>query len=88
MEYLIGYDITDKSRLLRVHRMMCGYALPLQLSVFLFTGTRERLEACLNQLRRMIDEKSDDVRCYRLIAGAERYEIGRKGFSDGQFVLD
>ena len=88
MEYLIGYDIADKRRLLRVHKEMIRHALPLQLSVFLFQGTREQLDRCLQALRTLIDEKQDDVRCYRLIAGMERYELGRRGFTDGQFVLD
>ena len=87
-EYLIGYDIANPKRLMKIHKVMCGYALPLQLSVFLFEGTEPRLRACLEVLQSMICVQDDDIRCYRLTQGYRRYVLGQKAFTDGQFVLD
>ena len=34
--YVISYDIGNPNRLLRVHRFLKGFALPIQYSVFYF----------------------------------------------------
>ena len=35
LAFVIGYDISDPRRLLRVHREMCKHATPLEYSIFL-----------------------------------------------------
>jgi CRISPR-associated protein Cas2 len=69
--YLVAYDIRTPRRLRRVHRALSKVGYALQYSVFavdLDDRGRERLVA---RLRRLIDEKADDVRFY-LVPGEPR----------------
>src|SRR5436853_64939 len=62
--YLVAYDIRAPRRLQRVHKALSKVGYALQYSVFavdLADWERLRLVA---RLRRLIDEKEDDVRFY------------------------
>ena len=82
-EYIICYDITEPRRLGRIHRALKQYALPLQYSVFLFQGTAQQLETCLQRLAQLMDPHSDDIRAYPLPASGLRLSIGRKPLPNG-----
>ena len=75
-EYLICYDISCPRRLSRIHRCLRRHAIALQYSVFLFEGTAERLERCLDELRALMDEREDDIRAYPLPRRGLRLRIG------------
>ena len=64
--YLICYDIADPRRLRRLHRFLRARAVPIQYSVFLFHGDRRAADALMDEAARLIDDKRDDLRCYRL----------------------
>lgn len=64
--YIIGYDISDPTRLRRVHKTMRDFGKPLQFSVFacmLASVERSILEA---QLLKIIDTNADQVMFVRL----------------------
>jgi CRISPR/Cas system-associated endoribonuclease Cas2 len=63
---VIGYDISDPRRLLRVHREMCKHATPLEYSIFLLVGSEADKERCLEEIAELIEPRDDDVRCYAL----------------------
>ena len=46
-DYIICYDITNRRRLGRVHSLLKKHAVPLQYSLFLFTGTDAQATAIL-----------------------------------------
>lgn len=81
--FLLGYDITDKSRLSRVHRYVVANAVPLQYSLFIFIGTASELDDFLSGLSRIIDKNKDDVRCYPINSAAEITCYGRPVMPDG-----
>lgn len=74
--WLIGYDITEPKRLQRVHRAMVNYATPIEYSIFLFLGTEHDLQCCLEEVAGLMDERSDDVRCYTLPARGLQERLG------------
>lgn len=76
-DFLICYDISNPKRLGRVHRCIKKWALPIQYSVFLFTGSQRQLDRCLEQLLSIIDEKADDLRCYPLPHQGRRQRLGK-----------
>lgn len=82
-EYLICYDITCPRRLGRIHRYLKRCACPVQYSVFLFTGTAGQLERCLEELQRLMDTRSDDIRAYPLPERGLRLSLGRGTLPDG-----
>lgn len=82
-EYLICYDIAHPKRLSRIFRYLKKRAMPLQYSVFLFSGDERRLERILDALAAMIDERSDDLRCYPLPARGVRWRLGRAVLPEG-----
>lgn len=64
--WVISYDIANDRRRYRVRRLLEGYGRRVQYSVFeceLTTSRRDRLE---RELRRVINDKEDNIRFYPL----------------------
>lgn len=80
---IICYDITCPRRLARIHRYLKKHAWPLQYSVFVFTGTPTQLDRCWEQLGRLIDPRSDDVRAYPLPQRGLRWSLGAAPLPEG-----
>lgn len=81
--WVIGYDITDPRRLQRVHRAMQGYATPLEYSIFLLSGTEANKDKCMADVSRLIDIRTDDLRCYPLPVRGHQERIGRATLPEG-----
>ena len=75
--WIIGYDITNPKRLQRIYRAMLRHATPIEYSVFLLTGTDHDRQSCIDQIKVMIDENSDDLRCYPLPTNALQLRLGK-----------
>ncbi|AVO49261.1 CRISPR-associated endonuclease Cas2 [Melaminivora suipulveris] len=82
-DYIICYDITCPRRLGRIHRYLKRHACAVQYSVFLFTGSPEQLERCLEYLQRLMDPRSDDIRAYPLPERGLRLCLGNATLPDG-----
>jgi CRISPR-associated protein Cas2 len=80
---LICYDIADPKRLGRVFRYLKKRAMPLQYSVFLFSGDDRQLERCLAGAAALIDEKHDDLRAYPLPARGFKARLGKAALPEG-----
>lgn len=74
--WLIGYDIREPRRLSRVHRFLARRALALQYSVFAWHGRSEKAGDVFDDLRSLIDERVDDVRCYHLPSRCKAWVFG------------
>lgn len=83
MQYLVGYDITDPKRLIKVHKQMTKYGTPLQYSIFLLEGTGKFLQECLHEVLEIMDKKKDDLRVYPLPSGAKQWHIGKAVLPEG-----
>jgi len=86
-DLLVCYDIREPRRLVRIHRCMRRWGMPLQYSVFycrLKKHERQRLE---NELRDLMDERVDDIRIYGLKSYAQIQFMGKKPLPDGLMVL-
>lgn len=65
MRYLVSYDITDKRRLSRIHKILVSWGLPLQQSVFIVDqGTQ--IDLLIQKLEKVMDLREDDIRLYPL----------------------
>ena len=64
--WLVAYDIADKRRLGRVHRLIKKHGVPLQYSVFMVPATHAEMDALLAHMATLIDARADDVRAYGL----------------------
>lgn len=84
-DYLIGYDVRKRSRLQKIHRKMMGYAVPVQYSIFLFSGTDNELKECIATVKPILDLKVDDLRCYRLPTQGFRGRLGTAVLPEGIF---
>ncbi len=78
MELLVAYDVaTDTSagrrRLRRVAQLCVGHGQRVQKSLFECSLTEAQLEELLYRLLKVIDEKFDSLRIYRLREPRERY---------------
>lgn len=82
-ETLICYDIADPKRLGRLFRYLKKCAMPLQYSVFLFTGDDRQLARCLEKAVRLIDEKQDDLRAYPLPKRGFKARLGKAALPEG-----
>lgn len=82
-ETLICYDISDPKRLGRLFRFLKKCAMPLQYSVFLFTGDDRQLDRLLAQAAQLIDPKTDDLRAYPLPKRGFRARLGTPALPEG-----
>lgn len=74
--WLIAYDVAHPQRLQRLYRLLSGYALPMQNSVFLFIGNEQDLSLCLQKVGNIIHPKYDDVKVYCLPSLGLLYSAG------------
>lgn len=81
--YIICYDIANPRRLGRIHRALKRRALPVQYSVFLFSGTDVQLQRCLDELQALMDERYDDIRAYPLPQRGLRLVLGASLLPEG-----
>ena len=86
--WVVCYDIADRKRLLRVHRITKKHGLPLQYSVFMVEASVPQLLQLLTQLRSVIVPAVDDVRAYLWTVDAEVHVLGRGILPDGLLLPD
>ena len=84
--WLLAHDISDPRRLQNVWRLMRKEGLPLQYSLYLLHGDRQRVQRLLDQLTPMIDSKTDDLRVYPLGENTRLWGLGTQ-FNEGGNVL-
>lgn len=82
-DFVICYDISDPKRLGRIFRYLKRRAVPLQYSVFHFTGDDRQLERCLATASRLIDERQDDLRAYPLPERGFKARLGKPALPEG-----
>lgn len=76
--YLIAYDVRDPKRLRRVHYHIRKHAFALQESVFLVRTDQRGLAALEDQLRKLVDPRTDDLRRYPVTGPAALWTAGRQ----------
>ena len=64
--YLVCYDISNKRRLARIHKLLVEIGIPLQYSIFYLKADEALLDKTIKKLTEKIDEQEDDVRIYTL----------------------
>lgn len=85
--YVLAYDIADKSRLQSVHRVMTGWGIALQYSVWLLPVLPRQLKQLLDVLERLIDPRADDVRVYPLPEHPQIHQLGCSHKAEGVMLL-
>lgn len=85
-QFLLCYDIRDKRRLARVHRIAVRYALPLQYSVFYLKGSRAQLDKLLAELDNVTEAAEDDVRVYEVQPLEQGCMLGKSVMPDGVWL--
>lgn len=83
--FVIGYDVRNKKRLIRVHRKMLRYAIPIEYSIFVLEGNEESLRRCVSDTMSTLDLRRDDFRCYRLPLSGFQVRVGRSVLPEGVF---
>lgn len=82
-DFIICYDIANPRRLGCVFRYLKKHALPLQYSVFLFSGDERKLKWLLEKLVPLIDADADDLRAYPLPQRGFKARLGRAILPEG-----
>jgi len=77
-DWLIGYDIRDPRRLVRLHRFLKDVAAPVQYSVFAMRATPGRIGRLACDIEARIHLKEDDVRIYPVPDDPWLYTIGHQ----------
>lgn len=67
--YIVAYDISDNKRRTKVHRILCGYGMWTQYSLFECWLTRRQLIELQAKLGKWLRPEQDSVRLYALCAG-------------------
>ncbi|ETD67128.1 CRISPR-associated protein Cas2 [Pelistega indica] len=87
MRWIISYDISSAKRLGKVYRYLCNNALPIQKSVFLFTGSSDEFDDCMSGVLSKINLHVDDLRAYPIPQQARVWTLGISAKAEG-IVLD
>jgi CRISPR-associated protein Cas2 len=69
--YIIAYDIPDDKRRTKVHRVLCGYGVWTQYSLFECWLNRRQILELRVKLARHLNEQRDSVRFYSLCGGCQ-----------------
>ena len=92
--YVVSYDVSEPKRLRRVHKLMKGYGIPLQYSVFQCDLSQSERILLVEALMPAINHREDQVMLINLGPadgrGCESIEvIGRsmKGLEEGLAVI-
>lgn len=67
---IISYDIVQDRRRTKVMKLLKGYGTRVQYSVFECDVTTPQLNTLVAEIRGLIDQHTDSVRCYLLDAAA------------------
>jgi CRISPR-associated protein Cas2 len=86
--WLIAYDIASPRRLVRVHRLLREYAVPVQYSVFAARCSAAKLGSIRMDVAGLIKPREDDVRFYPVPEPASLFVFGRKALPEGLLLLD
>ena len=86
--WLLAHDIADPKRLQKVWRLMRKEGLPLQYSLYLLQGDRQRVQRLLEQLTLLIDKKADDLRVYPLGENTRLWGLGTQFNEGGNAMTD
>jgi CRISPR-associated protein Cas2 len=86
--WLLAHDIADPKRLKKVWRVMRKEGLPLQYSLYLLQGDRQRVQRLLEQLAPIIDNKRDDLRVYPLGENTRLWGLGTQFNEGGNAMTD
>jgi CRISPR-associated protein Cas2 len=81
--YLLCYDIANDGRLRRVAAIAEKYGVRLQYSVFLLKVTPNTLNRLIQELKRAIHPREDDIRIYPLPADPSWEMQGRALWPEG-----
>ena len=84
--YIIAYDICDKKRLSKVHRLVKEYAMSLQHSVFIAPFSSILLHEMIGRLKEVIKTSQDDIRIYPLSDSHQPEIYGNRKLPDGIFL--
>jgi CRISPR-associated protein Cas2 len=86
--HLVCYDIADPERLVKVHRSVKRWGIPLQYSVFLVPAAPSAIRDLVTELARLIDHREDDIRIYPLPIRLDMSLLGRQGLPEGIALTD
>ena len=86
--WLLAHDIADPKRLQKVWRLMRKEGLPLQYSVYLVQGNRQRVQRLLEKITPLIDSKKDDLRVYPLGENTRLWGLGTQFNEGGNTLTD
>ncbi len=88
---IISYDIVDDKRRTKVMKLLKGYGTRVQYSVFECDLNPAEFSRLGRELRDLIDQNVDSVRCYRLDQEAVRriaiYGIGQVTTEPGHYWI-
>ena len=84
------YDVPDKGRRFRLHKLLTGYGIPVQRSVFECDISPRQLDALSERVKRLLED-DDDLRLYSLCerchAAAMHHGQGPTGVQPDFLVL-
>lgn len=75
--FIIAYDISEKSRLQRLQRLVSTQFLQLQYSVYYGTMTPKRMDTFITAMQKIIHPHDDDLRIYEVEPLENSFVMGK-----------
>jgi CRISPR-associated protein Cas2 len=84
--WLVCYDIADKRRLSRVHKILKREGATVQYSAFSVRASATGVDQLLTRIKAEIDQRADDVRAYHLPESCEVWMLGAQAMPEGIMI--
>ena len=76
--FVLCYDISDKKRLQKLHRLVSNHLIQIQYSVYYGEVSTEDMDILIQNIQKIIHKTQDDVRVYETQPFEQALVIGKR----------
>ena len=76
--FVLCYDISDKKRLQKLHRLITNHLIQVQYSVYYGEVSTEDMDTLIKDIQKIIHKTQDDVRVYETQPFEQALVIGKR----------
>lgn len=84
--WIVAYDIAHRRRWAPIYKLLKKHGIPLQYSVFVVEASAVQINSLMEQLKKLINPRQDDIRAYRMQESAVLHTLGAVILPEGVWL--